>query len=418
MFAVKPRVAALVCCTLIGACRDKAPSGPAAPTALCQTAGATIGPVTQPLSVSGLGRIENRFTGEVATLGSTAYTSTWAGIARVAGVPGNAINIWDVSGPAPTLVDSLIVPGNTQTTGDVAVDAEQNLLVVATERAPGRIVIYDNTLPRAPRELSTFTSSDTDPGVHTAEVGRVNGRLYAFLSVIASGVKPSRLVTVDLSDPRAPRQVAAVNIGSPVIHDTHLRDGLLFLALWDLGLEIWDVGGGGMGGSPEVPKVLGRVATAGGEAHNALWFHDAVTGSKRYAFVGQEGPGVVGSSSTGDIHVVDLCDLTNPREVAFYHEDGAGVHNFSADESEGVLYAAYYNGGVRALDVRGDLGACTEAQRDQTGRCDLALMGRLMSSALADESAPFYVWGVEYRAGTVYASDMWHGLWKLNAVRR
>jgi hypothetical protein len=415
---VRWRVAVVAWCAVTAACRDKEPAGPADPIARCSSPASTVGPVSQPLSVSGLGRIENRFTGEVAVHGTTAYTTTWGSTPRVAGVIGNAVNIWDVSGPAPTLVDSVIVPGNTRTTGDVAVVADGDLLVVATELVPGRIVIYDNTLPRAPRELSTFTSPDTDPGVHTAEVGRVNGRLYAFLAVVASGVKPSRLVTVDITDPIAPQQVAAVAIGSPFIHDTHLRDGLLFLALWNIGIEIWDVGGGGMGGTPVQPKVLGRVSTVGGEAHNVLWFHDAATGSKRYAFVGEEGPGVVGSSSSGDIHVVDLCDLANPREVAFYHEDGAGTHNFSGDESEGVLYAAYYNGGVRALDVRGDLGTCPAEQRDETGRCDLSLMGRRMSSALADRSAPFYVWGVEYRAGFVYASDMWHGLWKLNSVRR
>ena len=59
--------------------------------------------------------------------------------------------------------------------------------------------------------------------------------------------------------------------------------------------------------------------------------------------------------SSGDIHVVDVSDLAHPREVAFFHLDGAGTHNFWMDEAQQILYAAYYNGGVVALDVSGTL---------------------------------------------------------------
>ena len=47
--------------------------------------------------------------------------------------------------------------------------------------------------------------------------------------------------------------------------------------------------------------------------------------------------------------MVDVSDLENPVEVAFYHVAGAGTHNFWMDESAQVLFAAYYNGGVAAL---------------------------------------------------------------------
>jgi hypothetical protein len=70
-----------------------------------------------------------------------------------------------------------------------------------------------------------------------------------------------------------------------------------------------------------------------------------------------------GLSSSGDIHVVDVSNMAAPKEVAFYTDAWAGTHNFSVDEPNGILYAAYYNGGVRALDVRGDLGTCTAAQK-------------------------------------------------------
>ena len=88
------------------------------------------------------------------------------------------------------------------------------------------------------------------------------------------------------------------------------------------------------------------------------------------------------------------------------------------DETRGVLYAAYYNAGVRALDVRGDLGACTSAQQSADGRCDLGLMGREMARGLTATGQPVYVWGVHYQSDRVFASDMLNGLWKLSAVER
>jgi len=374
------------------------------------------GDIDTPLQVLGLGSEMDRYTAEVAARGATAYTTTWGTRSAV----GNKIDIWDVSGATPTLVDSVIV-ANATTLGDIAVSDDGKLLVVATERSGGSIIVFDLTDPRKPRQLSRFTNQDTDPGVHTAEIGRVNGRLLAFLSIDPVGSIHAKLVIVDLGDPVNPQQVYSKVAGNPYVHDTFLRDGLLFVALWDDGMEIWDVGGGGTGATPAAPRVLGNVHTVGGQVHNIWWYHDA-SGGKRFAFVGQEGPGAIGSSSAGDIHVVDISDPTAPKEVAFYHVDGAGTHNFSVDEGNGVLYAAYYNGGVRAIDVRGDLKTCLPSQQNFTStgnitRCDLRLMGREIGVGLAELNRGAYVWGVQYTAGTVYASDMVNGLWKLKAAK-
>jgi hypothetical protein len=152
-----------------------------------------------------------------------------------------------------------------------------------------------------------------------------------------------------------------------------------------------------------------------GKAHNIFWYRDPVAGSRRYAFVGEEGPGAIPTSSVGDVHVVDVSDLTNPREVAFYNVPAAGVHNFSADEDRGILYAAYYNAGVRALDIRGDLGECAANQKAPDGRCDLRQMNREL--AKGPVNAPVvYVWGFHYTGGRLYASDMLNGLWRLSTV--
>ncbi len=396
--------------SVIAACGSDSSTGPSNANKSPCTGGTRTGP----LQTLGCGLDTTRFTSEIAVHGTTAYTSTW-GTRRARG---NKINIWDVSQNVPLLVDSLIVP-NASTTGDVAVSDDGKLLVVATEFTLGSIAIYDLADPRHPKFISQFTNDQTNPGVHTAEIGRVNGTLYAFLCIDPQGNSvPARIVIVDLSDPAAPRQVFVKQIGAPYVHDTFLRDGLLFLALWNDGMQIWDLGGGGTGGSPSDPHVLGTVKTVGGEVHNVWWYHDA-SGAKRYAFVGQEGPGSVGSSSFGDIHVVDVSDLMNPREVAFYHVDGAGTHNFSVDEANGVLYAAYYNGGVRAIDVRGDLGTCAANQREAAnpGRCDLRLMGKELAVGLLDQPRTVYVWGVQYANNRVYASDMLNGIWTLQPAK-
>jgi hypothetical protein len=352
------------------------------------------------------------FMAEVAVQGSTAYTTTWS---FNTAAPGNRVDIWDVSGDTPVRVDSIVVSESVVTLGDVAISDDGQLMIVATERAPGMIVVYDISAPRAPHELSRYTSSNTQPGVHTAKLGRVNGNLYAFLAVDPGSSLSSRTVIVDLSDPTAPQEVFVRPAQFSFVHDTFIRDGVLFIAHWSEGLVILDLGGLG-NGSVTNPREVGRIVTRGGEVHNVWWFHDPSTGAKRYAFVGQEGPGSLLSSSSGDIHVVDVSDMTNPTEVAFYSAgSNKGPHNFWMDETRGVLYAAFYNGGVRAFDVRGDLSACSSSQRAGDGRCDLARMGREIRRGLQDGD-PVYVWGVRFDAGDVYASDMLGRLWKLKAL--
>jgi hypothetical protein len=181
-------------------------------------------------------------------------------------------------------------------------------------------------------------------------------------------------------------------------HDQFVRAGLAFLCSWNTGLQIYDVGDGRAGGSPANPQLISRVVTSGGEVHNAWWYW-APDGTKRYVFVGQEGPGSVGSSSSGDIHVVDVSNMAAPVEVAQYHMAGAGAHNFWVDETNQVLYAAYYNGGVVALDVSGTLSG------------DLA--SRQISVVQPGGPGNTYVWGVMLWGGSLYATDMVSGLWQL-----
>jgi hypothetical protein len=368
------------------------------------------------LSALGQGSVPDRFTAELWAAGNTAYTTTW-GARTVNNVQarGNAVKIWDVSNATPVLVDSLIVTGAT-TLGDIQTTSDNKYLVVATEAA-GSVVIYDLANPRKPALVTRFTNADIANGVHTCEVQQVNGKLYAFASIDPRGADKARLVILDITTPSTPKMVFSQIMGNPFVHDVFVRDGIMMTALWNDGLAIWDIGGGGKGGSISTPVQMSILKTVGGQAHNIFWYRDKQTGSKRYAFVGEEGPGSVPSSSIGDVHVVDVSSLTNPKEVAVYNVPAAGVHNFSADEDRGILYAAYYNGGVRALSIRGDLGTCTADQKFDADRCDLRKMNRELAKGPVGVS-PIYIWGVYYnpRDGRLYASDMLNGLWRLSTV--
>ncbi len=367
---------------------------------------------TPALTSLGLGAVPERYTAEVWVRGNTAYTTSWGtrGATR-----GNAIKIWDVSANAPVLVDSVLV-ANAGTLGDVQVSDDGTLLVAGIEPTPnGGLAVYALDTPRSARLLARTMGGELQSGVHTAEIARVNGVLYAFCSVDPANGVPSRLVIVSLANPAQPTTVASIQLGSPFIHDVFVRDGLLFTGEWNDGVGIWDIGGGGTGGTVAAPRRMSRTTSIGGKVHNMWWFHDPTTSSKRYLFVGEEGPGAIGSSSVGDMHVFDVSSLTAPTEIARYTVPGAGVHNFSVDEANGLLYAAFYNGGVRALDVRGDLGACSAAQRLGDGRCDLTLMGR-EKGAFAQSG--LYVWGVHWSSSGVFASDMLNGLWRITPAVR
>jgi hypothetical protein len=358
------------------------------------------------LPVLGQGEVFTRYSAEVAARDRWVYTSSWS--RRLAA--GNALMVWDAQGSAPALADSIIVP-LASTLGDVQISDDGQLLVVATEYSNGSIVIFDRSQPDHPVEISRYTSPDTNRGVHTVKLGRIDGRLYAFLSIDPS---PAQLVVLDLDDPSNPAPVLVRVMGNPYVHDVFVRDGLLFTALWDDGLSIWDIGGGGKGGTPANPVLISNVRTVDGNVHNIWWYH-AADGSKRYVFVGEEsGPFALGVTSAGDIHVVDISNIEQPKEVAYYDVPGAGTHNFTMDETAGILFAAYYNAGVRALDVRGDLGSCSAAARSPDGRCNLGLAGREAGFALTSGNPPVSVWGVARVGSILYASDMLNGLFKID----
>ncbi|MBA3892275.1 MAG: hypothetical protein H0X69_01070 [Gemmatimonadales bacterium] len=343
--------------------------------------------------------VPDRYTSDLWVHGSRAYTGTWGGSARE-GNAGDALKIWSLNGTgAPSLEDSIVVP-DIFTVSDVEVSADGHVLMFSAELGAGAgLYLYDLSEPSGPAALDRVLVPN---GLHTATFGEIDGRRYAFT---ARNPPEPALEIFDVTDPADIEPVATVPIPPQYgIHDTYVRDGLAFVFAWNTGVIIYDVGNGIRGGSPTGPVEVSRVVTDGGATkhpavHNGWWFHNPVTREARYLFVGQEGPGIVGVQASGDIHVVDVSDLANPREVARFSLPGAGAHNFWMDEARQVLYAAYYNGGVVALDVSGTLGGDLEDR----------LIDRIEPGGAGDT----YTWGVMLANGSLYASDMLSGLWQI-----
>ncbi len=371
------------------------------------TATATQEPGGTGLSVvSGGNNVLERYSSDLWVHGNFAYTGTWGFRTD----EGNTLKVWslDAAG-APTLVRSVTVSG-IGTVSDVQVSDDGQLLVLSGERGPnGGIFLYSLSVPSAPLFLRSALVGDA--GVHTVTLSTINGRLYAFASrnpgLSSDAADDPALLIYDVTD-HAPILVATQQFPERDygIHDTFVRDGIAFAFVWNHpGLVIFDVGNGIRGGSPSAPVEISRLVTSandiccGPSVHNGWWFHNPVTGERRYLFIGQEGAATIGSRSSGDIHVVDVSDLAQPREVAFFHLNGAGTHNFWMDEERQILYAAYYNGGVVALDVSGTLAG--------------DLSGRLLGQVKPGGEENTFTWGVQLANGFVYAIDMVSGLWQL-----
>lgn len=370
------------------------------------TATATAGqPPASTLVVAGGGNnVPERFTSDLWVHGSYAYTGTWG----TRGAAGNVIKVWQLgAGGAPALADSVKIAG-INTVSDVEVSDDGTLLLATGEYGDGAgLYLYSLASPAHPALLGKSLVPEANGGLHTGTFASINGRRYVFAARDPAVSTPAMMI-YDVTNPAAPSVVSTIvvpaNYGA---HDQLVRDGLAFSFIWNSGFRIYDVGNGMLGGSPADPKLVSSFITSATgsdapEVHNGWWFHNPVTGEKRYLFIGQEGPGTIGSRSQGDIHVVDVSNLSAPVEVAFYHMPGAGTHNFWMDEPRQVLYAAYYNGGVVALDVSGTLSG------------DLA--GREIARLQPGGAGNTYVWGVQLANGSLYASDMISGLWQIGLV--
>jgi hypothetical protein len=320
----------------------------------------------------------------------------------------NQLRTYDVHDPtAPLLTDSQAF--DARVVNDVKVSADGRWLVATREGAADRrngILVFSLADPARPALVSEYTETLT-AGVHNVFW---NGAL-----VYAVNDGTGDMHILDLSDPGSPREIGRWGLEAPAksLHDVWVQDGIAYLSYLGNGLVILDVGGAGKGGTPERPVEVSRVFYPGGPTHSAIR-------SGRWLFVGDEDfsttgtvPGSeVGADPRGPVHVIDVADLSRPRYVARYEVPEAGAHNFWVQGER--LYVAYYQGGIRVVDVSGEL------------RGDLYAQGRevahfLPSAGPGEARRPFSprVWGVfpMFGAGwtttgdVFYATDYNSGLW-------
>ncbi|MFN8669662.1 MAG: Ig-like domain-containing protein [Gemmatimonadaceae bacterium] len=249
-----------------------------------------------------------------------------------------------------------------RTINDVTVSPDGRYGVLTREGASNRVngvVILDLANPAHPKIASTFDKELTG-GVHNAFA--TNDYLFA----ISGGEK---YVIIDVRDIYSPKYVSEYKHPGARIHDLWVRDGIAYSAQGGAGTVIVDVGNGKWGGTIEKPKLINVFPINSG--HEIFPYHQKSTG-KTYLFIGDEEmnragrvwegtnyfaslgqSGGIAQTSGGYVHIVDATDPMNMKKVGRYHLEDYGAHDIIVEND--VLYQAYYDGGVRVVDVSGEL---------------------------------------------------------------
>ncbi len=336
--------------------------------------------------------VETRYTSDHWEHGSAAYSGTWSCRDVPGGACGDALLVWDLSAGAPTLVDSVIV--DARVVNDIKVSPDGRLGILTHEHSrdmQNGITLLDLADPVRPEVITRFAPPALSPGVHNVWIEDD----YAYL--VVDGSSPaSGLKILDIRDPATPTIVASFYGGSSFLHDVYVRDGLAFLSHWDAGLIILDVGNGVKGGSPLSPREVSRIDIPGYWVHNA-WYWPAAG----YVFLGDE------INLPGRVRVVDVRDRENPAEVASITKAGAAPHNFWVDEQRGIGYFAWYEAGVQAFDISGEMLGSLERQGRFIAEAGYAPGGACVTATQQ------CAWAPQLHDGRVYVSDMNTGLWVL-----
>ena len=356
------------------------------------------------IEVVGRGRVSNVHTSDLWVWEAPdgrdyAITGTWGG-------DGEAY-FWDVTDPSDiTPVDTVTV--DARTVNDVKVSDDGRTCIISREGASDRkngMVILDCSDPTDVSIVTEYTNRLTG-GVHNLFIyedhvyALSNGRRYEIIN-IEDRANPTRVTDFELETP------------GHSIHDVWVKDGIAYSSNWDDGVVMVDVGNGVKGGSPSNPVEIGRYAYPSGWNHAAFPYDDAETG-KDWVVAGDEAfPNGLNTENeptipAGWLHFVDVTDPDNPSEEARYRVPEAGSHNFWVDGD--TLYVAYYNAGLRVVDLSGDLkGNLYEQGREIAHFKSHDPEGRIPNAAMA--------WGPQPYKGHVFFSDWNSGLWAVELTR-
>jgi hypothetical protein len=337
------------------------------------------------------------------------------GITGTHGADGYAY-IWDITDPTNIFkTDSVQV--DARTVNDVKVSPDSRYATMTREGASNRrngVVFLDLATPAHPTIASVVDEGLTG-GVHNA----FPQNEYAY--ALSGGEK---YVIIDVRDIYNPRVVSEVSIPGARIHDVWVVNGIAYSAQRPFGGVIVDVGNGRWGGSPENPVVVNITGAMpeGSGSHGVFPYYQESTG-RMLLFLGDEilnregralgegqgrtlqpEPGGTPSISAGYLHIVDVTDPDSIEVVARYHVPEYGTHNTWVEDD--ILYQAYWEGGVRVVDVSGELMGNLADQ----GR-EIAVYKSWDPNGYVS-NAPF-VWSAMPFKGNVFFSDYNSGLWSV-----
>lgn len=328
-----------------------------------------------------------------------AVTGTW-------GADGKAY-FWDVTNPANIQrIDSIQV--DARTVNDVKISEDGRICVISREGASNRkngIVILDVSNPKDVKIHSTYTETLTG-GVHN---------LFIYQNHVFALSNGQRYDIINIEDPTKPHRVGKFEIDNPArsIHDVWIENGIAYSSNWNDGIIMVDIGNGIAGGTPANPVEIARSKVEGDANHAAFPYRSMSTG-KFYVIAGDEifptswfgkqNQDMEVFTPAGYLHFIDFTDPQNPKEVARYEVPEAGSHNFWIEDD--LLYIGYYNGGVRVVDLSGDLMG------------DLYQQGREIAHYVPADPKAFVpnfamIWGAQPYKGHIFFSDFNSGLWSV-----
>jgi len=345
-----------------------------------------------------------------------AVTGTW-------GANGEAY-FWDVTDPAKmVIIDTITV--DARTVNDVKISEDGRVGVITREGASSRkngFVILDVSDPYNVT-ISAAYNEDMTGGVHNVFI--YENHVYA----VNNGRKYD---IINIDDPKKPFRVGAYELDTPghSIHDVWIEDGIAYSSNWADGVQAVDIGGlkfdeknrsakqfnpllakAGQG-SPSNPVHLADLKDPNGHNHAAFPFKSQST-DKFYIVGGDEWfpwryPGKPRPyQPRGGFHFLDFTDIENPKEEAVYTITEAGSHNHWIQGD--TLIAAYYNGGLRIVDISGDLLGDLYRQ----GREIAFYMSSQPDGHIANSTN---VWGAIPYKGYIYFTDMYSGLYCVRLV--
>ena len=327
--------------------------------------------------------------------------------------------VFDITDPDNVIkTDSVQV--DARSVNDIKVSPDGRYASLTREGASNRrngVVILDLADPAHPVIAAEYTEGLTG-GVHNAFP--TNDHLFA----LANGDK---YVILDVRDIYNPKYVSEYDHPDSRVHDMWVHDGIAYSAEWGTGLVVVDVGNGRWGGTIENPVFVSSHAVPTGATHAAFPYYSESAG-KFYVFIGDEiltrrgmawegigpdyrqkydpetGRGGYPRASWGYIQVIDFDDPANPKMVARYEVSEFGTHNIWVEND--ILYQAYYEGGMRLVDVSGELMG------------NLYTQGREISVYKAFDPVGFIpnspgAWSVMPHRDLVWFADINSGLWAM-----